>query len=84
MMMFESTVTRLRDYDIDVYTDDPAANQSVTGTLCSHYDGPMEMGTTEERVCTNGPISGRFVRVTNAPGEVLSLCEVQVMVEPPV
>ena len=65
-----------------VYTDDPAANPSAQGTLCTHYDGQMGDGETEELTCDNGPITGRFVRVTNTPAQYLSLCEVKVMAMP--
>ena len=76
---FDSTEERLRDFDVRVYTENPMINQSAPGTLCIHYDGPMAGDVTEELVCCYGPTRGRFVRVTNTPGEPLSLCEVQVM-----
>ena len=77
--LFNSSGWRLRDFDIHTYTENPEINSSAPGTLCIHYDGPMADGVTEELVCSNGPIRGRFVRVTNSPGEPLVLCEVQVV-----
>ena len=76
---FDSTGERLRDFDVHVYMENPMINPSAPGTLCIHYDGPMAGGVTEKLICSNGPIRGRFVRVTNTPGEPLLLCEVQVM-----
>ena len=82
--MFPPTAQRLRDFDVHVHTENPATNQSASGALCFHYDGPMGAGVTEELVCCRGPMRGRFVRVTNTPGEILTLCEVQVMAVPAV
>ena len=82
--MFDQPGERLRDFDIHIYTEDPAANPSMSGTLCIHYDGIFGAGETEDMICRNGPIRGRYVRVTNTPGESLSLCEVQVMAVPAV
>ena len=78
------TAERLRDFDVHVYTEDPETNPTATGTLCWHYDGQAGDGETEELVCCDGPIRGRFVRMTNAPGFSLTLCEVQVMAVPAV
>ena len=77
---FVSTDERLQDFDVYVYDEDPLTSPS--GTLCIHHDGPMGRGVTEELTCDNGPIRGRFVRVVNTPGRVLTLCEVQVMAVP--
>ena len=80
---FDSTGGRLHDFDVRVYMENPMINPSAPGTLCIHYDGPMAGGVTEELVCCYGPTTGRFVRVTNTPGEPLALCEVQVMAVQP-
>ena len=79
IQFFDSTGERLHDFGVHVYTENPMINSSAPGILCIHYDGPMATCVTEKLVCGNGPIRGRFVRVTNAPGETLTLCEVQVM-----
>ena len=82
MGCFDYTGHRLRDFDVHVYTENPSSNPSALGNLCSHYDGPMGGDVAEELVCCNGPIRGRYVRVTNTPSEYLTLCEVQVMSVP--
>ena len=82
--VFLPTADRLRDFDIHVYTDDPATNPDAQGTLCMHHHGSFGEGVTAELTCCYGPIRGRFVRVTNTAGEGLTLCEVQVMAVPAV
>ncbi|XP_070203106.1 fucolectin-6-like [Littorina saxatilis] len=73
---------RLHDFDVDVYDKDPEMYPNATAQRCYHYVGSMPSGATEELVCENRPICGHVVRVTNAPGEFLTLCEVQVMAVP--
>ncbi|KAK7116128.1 hypothetical protein V1264_001867 [Littorina saxatilis] len=73
---------RLHDFDVDVYDKDPEMYPDATAQRCYHYVGSIPTGATEDLVCENRPIRGRVVRVTNAPGYVLSLCEVQVMAVP--
>ncbi|KAK7096310.1 hypothetical protein V1264_005617 [Littorina saxatilis] len=73
---------RLHDFDVDVYDKDPEVYPGASFTRCYHYVGVMPAGVTEELVCDNKPIVGRVVRITDAPGEYLTLCEVQVMAVP--
>ena len=62
-----------------VYEDDPGTNPSAPETLCIRYSGYMATGVTQELVCNNGPIRGRYVQVKNTAGAQVALCELQVM-----
>ena len=73
---------RLRDFDVNIYTEDPVRNPVAVATLCYHYTGPMTGGATENLLCNSRPIRGRVVRVTDAPSLHLQLCEVQVLAVP--
>ncbi|XP_070208114.1 uncharacterized protein [Littorina saxatilis] len=73
---------RLHDFDVDVYDKDPVTYPEASVTRCHHHVGHMPRDVTEELVCDDPPITGRVVRVTNAPEEPLSLCEVQVLAVP--
>ncbi|KAK7111108.1 hypothetical protein V1264_014880 [Littorina saxatilis] len=69
---------RLRDFDVNVYTENPMTTPAAMEMLCYHYCGSMTQGATEELHCDSGVVTGRYVRLTNAPNEYLQLCEVQV------
>ena len=80
--MFGPTAHQLRDFDVMVYEDDPATNPSAAGSLCIRYCGQMATGVTQELVCNDGPIRGRYIQVKNTAGQYLALCELQVMAVP--
>ncbi|KAK7497519.1 hypothetical protein BaRGS_00011159 [Batillaria attramentaria] len=68
---------RLRDFDVEIFTQDPVDNPTAEAALCYHYTGSMPPGVTETLYCPI-PYCGRYVRIRKSSAN-LSLCEVQVL-----
>ena len=67
---------RLNNFDVEVFSLDPVTNPSEPATLCFHYPGDASDSEIITRDCLNGPLNGRYVRVTNGPrDEWLIICE---------
>ena len=57
----------LNDFNITTYEIDPVAFPTAAATLCYSYVGMAGISEIINRTCTNGPIIGRYVRLTNGP-----------------
>ncbi|XP_070178593.1 uncharacterized protein [Littorina saxatilis] len=69
---------RLKDFSIKVYKENPSINPNAAATLCKFHPGSVDDAAIISLTCEDGPAEGRYVRITNAPGEHLQLCEVEV------
>ncbi|XP_059167091.1 fucolectin-1-like [Physella acuta] len=72
--------TRLRNFKIDVFNDDPrlvSTFPTVSGDICYNQTEPATNGTFTWN-CRR-PLIGRYVRIIMLPAEILNFCELQVM-----
>ncbi|KAK7461195.1 hypothetical protein BaRGS_00038754 [Batillaria attramentaria] len=70
---------RLRDFYVEIFSEDPAGNPYATSTLCYHYPGTMPGGATQTLYCLK-PAWGRYVRIKKPASVPLTLCGVDVLV----
>ena len=76
MFTFVCAEDRLSDFDIEVFTENPEENASATGALCYHHTGAM--GNKATLHCNNGPLFGRYIRLTNQVIQSIHICEFEV------
>ncbi|GFS02383.1 fucolectin-like [Elysia marginata] len=73
---------QLKNLTVDLFLEDPTVDVSfpkVSGMVCAHRSDPVGGGQWVGLDCdVSGPVAGRYVRVTKAGGQYLTLCEVQV------
>ncbi|KAK7497514.1 hypothetical protein BaRGS_00011154 [Batillaria attramentaria] len=55
-----SAADRLKDFDVEIFAQDPVANPTAEAALCYHYTGPMARGATETLNCSMA-YCGRYV-----------------------
>nr|KAG5686621.1 hypothetical protein BaRGS_006295 [Batillaria attramentaria] len=63
---------RLRDFYVEIFSEDPAGNPYATPTPCYHYPGTMPGGATQTLYCLK-PAWGRYVRIKKPASVPLTL-----------